>query len=458
MAADSAMRDLTRSAFTLPWAVSLFGLQQMVNLAGLPAGRRFARATAALEAATRATHQRLDPWPEQTVRVIRTMHRGLAALTRLRPPTFETDSLMRLAADPRLAPVLGAAAEYAMPPIVWLDSLRVARDDGPALLQEVANKLRVLRLVSDARSDLGLDDADQPRLARLIDRAAGLEPFARLWAVEALGTYEADRELSRNGRLDREGLLSDGPAAGLPSWSLPMLHAGMGLSFAADALAGLAATSTPDTVRRAITRFASLCRRSSHQGYAGAAFESLGFAARAWRRQVVPLLDREIPQNEPGLHGFFWHGAGRAMYFDPAHLLPSSNAPRSMIVQLEQEAPHEAAYRNALAGIAWEATLANMQHPEVLEVFLQYHGTLAAANDAFSNGVSSAVVVRRVTTQDEADVKGLMDYSPRSGATGAGAWRSLVATPCRAALARWCGERQGTDALEELFHYRLRLA
>ena len=454
MPTDSPFGRLTRSAIAFPWAISWLGVQQIVNLVAAPARGRMAAATGAFDALTRATHERPGDWREQTWRAAKTLRRAAMDLAKVRPPSIDSSSLMRLAADSRLAPVVSATAGYVVPPLAWLDSFRIASGDAPALLREAANKLRIIQVAADAPSRLGLDKARDEPLERAVERVAGLKPFSRFWTLEALGAWYGDRALARANGGDPEPLLGDEATAGVPSWSLTMLHAGIGASFAGQVIARLAPASSPAVAGKAIARFVRLCRRASRSGYAGAALESLGFVARAFHESLVSLLDREIPRVEPGLLGYFWHGVGRAMYFAPGNLLPSANAPRSMIADLEREAPHEFARRNALSGIAWATTLANLQDPEVMEVFLRYHGALAADATAFVNGVSSAVAVRSLTTPDDACVRPFIDHEPRSGAAGAAAWRSLVAIPCRAALDRRAREVQQADAFEELFHYR----
>ena len=455
MPSDPPFAHLTRSVFMFPWAISLLGVQQIASFAGAPSERRLTAATGAFDAVTRATREPLGGWREQSWHVAKTLRRAVIELGKVRPPSIDASSLISIAADPRLAPLVAAVAGYVVPPLAWLDSLRVASGDGPALLREVANKLRVVEASADTRARLRLDDQDDEPLRRPLERAADLEPFARLWAVEALGTWYGDRALAQANGRDPEAVLTDEAASGVPAWSLTMLHAGVGASLAGEVLTGLAPASSPAAVRKAVSRFVRLCRRSSRRGHAGAALESFGFVARMFRASLVRPLDREIAEVEPELLGYFWHGAGRAMYFAPANLLPSANTPRSVIADLERDTPHELAYRNALSGIAWELTLVNLQDPEVMEVLLRYHGAPATGHAPFSNGVGSAVVVRSLTTPDDASVTPFIDYEPRSGAAGAAAWRSLVAVPCRAALDRRRRESQQAGGLEELFRYRL---
>jgi hypothetical protein len=448
------MRDLTKSAFTFPWAISMLGVQQIVNLLTPPPEGRIAGSATSIDAVARAAEQQLDGWLDETLEIGNTVQRSLVDLTLLRPPSVDSSGLMRVATDRRWAPLFQATMEYGLPPVAWLDSFRLAREDSPAALQEFANKLRIIQLVTDVHAQLSLDKAGEEPLPAMVDRAAALQTFTRLWAVEEVGTFYADRELKREGGEDPQDLLTGDSTAALPAWSLTMLHAGIGMSFAKFVLGRLGSTPAPDAVRHAVTRFGALCRRSSRRGYAGVALESLGLAARTLHQKLVPLLDRDIAEVDPELHAYFWHGAGRAMYFDPTNMLPSSNGSRSMIANLEREAPHDLAYRNALAGISWETATVNMQNPEVMELFLRHHGALAARNDAFANGVSSAVVVRHDTTPRDEHIALFVGHEPRGNEAARSAWRTLVRSPCELALGQRYEELRQACALQDLFRYR----
>lgn len=447
------MRELTKSAFTLPWALAMVGVQQIVNLVVSPAEGRVEGATAGLDAMTHAAEQHLGGWMDQALQIGDAVRRGFVDLTTMRAPSLDSSGLMQLATDRRSARLVEATSEYGLLPAAWLDSLRVAPEDRSAALRELDNKLRIIRLTTQMNSQLDLDRADDESLLALVERAEALETDSRLWGVEALGRYYGDRALEASGGGDPQDLLTDTSVAALPPWSLMMLHAGLGLSFATLVLAPLEPTSSRDLVRHGIVRFASLCRRSSRRGYQGAALASLGVAARSLYRNLVPVLDREIERSEPELREYFWHGAGRAMYFDATNMLPSSNAPRRMIVNLRQEAPPGVAYRNALSGIAWATTIVNMENPDVMEFVLRHHGVLATNNDAFANGVSSAIVVRYDTTPDDPHVARFVTHKPRTTDAQA-AWRSAVTSPCQIALDGTYGELQKNSALGLLFHYR----
>jgi hypothetical protein len=302
-------------------------------------------------------------------------------------------------------------------------------------------------------------DADQP-LAALVERTTIMETFPRLWAVEGLGNYFGDQALERAAAtgVDPEGLLTDASAGPLPPWSLTMLHAGIGMSNAKAVLAGLDPASSPHVVRSAILRFTTLCRTSSRPGYAGAALESLGLATRTLYPNLVSLIDRELPVVAPEIRGYFWHGAGRAMYFSPMNMLPSSNAPWGLIAALEHETPDAAAYQDALAGISWALTVVNMRHPVVMETFLRHHGALAVEHDAFANGLTSSLMMRYDTSRDDAYIGPFLHHEPAGDAAAVSAWRKLVREPGERALHTTYGELQRAGALEELFHYRPRPA
>ena len=451
------MRDLTKSVLTLPWAISMFGVQQVANLVSPPSRQGGPGPAEAFDAVSNATERQLDGWVKQTYKVGTGVQNAVVDLMMLRAPEVDSSGLMRMAAEMQSGALFQALMKYGMPPVAWLDSFLVPRRDSAAVQQEFANKLYIIQLVTQVHGQLGLEQAGAEPLTALVERAAALETFPRLWAVEGLGNYYGDRALERGGDTDPVGLLADEGTAALPPWSLTMLHAGIGMSFAKKVLAALEPTSAPDAVRSGIGRFVALCTRSSRPGYTGAALESLGLAARTLYPNLVTALDREIPTVDADLHGYFWHGVGRAMYFEPMNMLPSVNAPWRAIRRLDEEAPHDLARRNLLSGLAWAITVVNMRHPAVMETFLRHHAELAWGNDAFTNGVTSSLLMRYDTTRDDSHVGAFVEHQP-SDSTIASAWRSLITVPCEQALRVTYGELMQGPSLEELFHYRAPVA
>ena len=456
MSEGNQMRDLTKSMFTFPWALSMLAVQQATNLMGQPSEGGAVRATAAFDAVTHATEQQLDGWMKQTYQFGSAVQRGLVDVMMLRGPGIDSSAMMRMVADFQSSPVFQAAMKYGTPPIGCLDSLRVGKGDAPAALQEFENKVHIIQLVTQVHSKLGLGHGSDESLVSLIERAGNMETFPRLWAVEGIGNYIGDKAIEQAAAtgIDPVGLLTD-PSMALPPWTLTMLHAGIGMSFAKAVLKDLRPTSSPEVVQAAITRFVSLCRNSSQPGYAGAAIESLGLATRTLYQNLVSLIDAQLPAAAPDIRGYFWHGAGRAMYFSPTYMLPSFNAPWRIIAALEHETPDEAAYRDALAGVSWALTVVNMRQPIVMASFLKHHHVLAAKNDAYTNGVTSSLMMRWDTTRDGPSIDPFVHYDPPGGDSEVvSAWRTLVSVPCDRALHHTYGELVRTGALEDLFHYR----
>lgn len=78
------------------------------------------------------------------------------------------------------------------------------------------------------------------------------------------------------------------------------------------------------------------------------------------------------------------------------------------------EPAHQLGRQNAIAGLAWALTLVNIRHPEVLAAFLQHHGTEVAKDDAFANGVCSAMVVWREVSPGDPYLDALQTYVPEN--------------------------------------------
>ena len=307
-------RDLTKSVLALPWTLAMFGVQQVANLVRPPSQQNMSGAANAFDSVSDAAEQQLDGWMKQTYKVGMGVQNAVVDMLMLRFPDLDSSTIMRMASQMQSGALFQAIVKYGMPPVGWTSSLLVPRRDAPAVQQEFANKLYIISLVTQVHGMLGLDHKSNEPLTALIEKVAVMETFPRLWATEGLGNYYGDRALERSGGVNPAALLTDASTAALPPWSLTMLHAGIGMSFAKDVLAKLEPTSAPMAVRAGLARFAALCRNSSRPGYAGAAIESLGLATRTLYPNLISVLDREIPAVDPSIHGYFWHGAGRAMY------------------------------------------------------------------------------------------------------------------------------------------------
>jgi hypothetical protein len=71
------MRDLTKSAFSLSWALSLFGLKQVTNILAPREGQSMDSATRAFEAVTEKTEEQLTDSLRATYRAGDNLQRGL---------------------------------------------------------------------------------------------------------------------------------------------------------------------------------------------------------------------------------------------------------------------------------------------------------------------------------------------------------------------------------------------
>jgi hypothetical protein len=448
------MRDTAKSVMSLPWAISMFGLQQIANMMMPPANGTNGKSTAAaFDAVSQAAEQHLEGWYKTTYNMGSGIQKSVIDLMMLKTPEIDPSVFMRMAEKMQGTPVMSAMTNYVLPPMAWLSTFMVAKNDTAAVQQEFANKLHIIQLVTAVESQLGLDPTVHVPLPALIERAERFATFPRLWAFEGIGNYYAERSWDRFAPEDPRDLLTDTSTTALPAASLTMLHAGIGMSFANRLLRKLETSSPPEVVRSTIKRFATLCRESSRPGYTGAALESLGLATRTLYPNLVPLIDRELASVEPELIGYFWHGAGRAMYFEPTTLLPAFNAPWRAVAKIADTAPHEQAYLNLLSGLSWAITVVNMRHPEVMATFLRHHGPTLAKTPAFSNGVASSLLMRFDTTPDSKNIHKFVQHQPADDPAVQSAWEALVAKPYNLAISDTYPRLRQTSKLEDLFHY-----
>jgi hypothetical protein len=332
-------------------------------------------------------------------------------------------------------------------------SLQVARFFTPGETSylswlELRNKLEVFLLVQNLPSILGLSGDKPEPLPTLVDRAYSLSPFAALWAVEGLGHYYADACWESNG--PPGGLLSETQAP-VPAKSLLMLHAGMGMSFAYRLLSDLITQSPVAQVLETVKHFVRLCRDNSRDGFMGAAIESLGLITRDFYPDMVRRISQTLEETAPELIGFFWHGAGRALYFSRAYFLPILRTPWSAIAT---QGATEYERLNMMAGLSWGFTLVNMRHPEIVEDVLSTYIQKSDLKKGFANGVSSSIVMRNDTTPDAPFTSAFCGYQPGCAGTEASTlWNTLIVVPCRGAY-RSYQELKRNRLLDQVFRFR----
>ena len=344
-------RDLTKSV--LRPAVDAVDVRRAAGRQSRapPSSENMSGAANAFDSVSEAAEQQLDGWMKQTYKVGTGVQNAVVDILMLRFPDLDSSTIMRMAAQMQSGPVFQAIVKYGMPPVGWTSSLLGAAPRRAGRAAGVRQQaLHHLARHAGPRRARARPHVDEP-LTALVDRVAAMETFPRLWATEGLGNYYGDRALERERRVDPAALLTDAATAALPPWSLTMLHAGH-RHVVRERRAGEArADQRADGGARRRSRASPCCAATRRApGYAGAAIESLGLATRTLYPNLIAMIDREIPAVDPSIHGYFWHGAGRAMYFDPMNMLPSVNAPWRAIRRLHEEAPHDARLQERAVG------------------------------------------------------------------------------------------------------------
>ena len=420
------MRELTKSAAGFSWAMSLLGADQAIHAFAPGRVQRSlypVRQKAALELddVLWAAYQAGD----QLQRGIVDLAWKFATLQ-----AFQPDTLRRITSD-----------------IVW-QSAETARSLVPGTPLQLAwrqlrNNYEVYNLVKQVRALLQIPAGPDLDLGALVEKAYALGEYPDLWAVEGLGHDYADRHWDSDVPL--RGLLTGDRAAALPAKSLTMMHAGIGLCFAQRLMPTLSPYSPESRIADTLRTFIGLCRENSRPGYTGAALESLGLVTRTWHADLVPVVDRCLCAIDPDAASYFWHGAGRALYFLPIYFVPGGPSPW---LAVNREAPHEIGRRNQAAGLAWATTLVNMRQPQIVQELLHRHGAEFAADDSFANGVASSMVMGWDITPGDMYIQQFARF--RSAARD---WERLVGQPSRNAVERYHPALQSRGRLEEVFHY-----
>lgn len=324
--------------------------------------------------------------------------------------------------------------------------------DSRVVWQEFGNKLAAFELFENVDSVLNLNANSGIPLSQLVEKTYALETYHSVWATEGLGHYQTEMCWDQTG-VPRNLLRESRPDA-LPARSLTALHAGMGLSLSNRLLKGIGPGSSKKKIRDVLQEFVNLARDNSRPGYVGAAYEAFGLVTRLLYPHLVQIIDGELLEINENQAGYFWHGVGRAIYFTPTNFLPFNNSPWRAVAMAQREPTHETGRLNALAGLVWAMFLVNIRHPEILETLLKRQGSELSQNDALSNGVSSAIMIWRDSTDDES-FKALFEHQPKSPDPAVvQLWTDQILQPCESALRRWYPVLKKHDCLGEVFRYQ----
>lgn len=304
---------------------------------------------------------------------------------------------------------------------------RVTPESGGGLAwQEFQNKLQAFYLFEYVNSVLGISPDAPPTLAEMVSRTTTLGPFFSAWAAEGLGHSYTQM---RTAGVLRDDLIGDSAMHHLPPESMVPLHTGMGLALAEAVLArGQDSATTAEM-------FVQLCRNRALPGLLGATIEALGLVVRNLYPELMRPLSDYLWQGNKELFEYFWHGVGRGIYFAPINFLPYWSAPWQGYEMSMEEPPNDTGRRNAVSGFAWALTLVNIRQPAIVAAFLERHGEMLAREDAFANGVFSALVIWLDCAPNDTSIGNFIGYQPdRSPAWLRPLWEIQVHRTGEAAL------------------------
>jgi hypothetical protein len=313
---------------------------------------------------------------------------------------------------------------------------------------EFQNKLRAYYFFEHAGSVLGLQQ-EKIDIHEALSRLSLLEEADSVWAAEGVGRHFADSS-RRDGGSPRN-LLAGTFTGPVRKYLLP-LHTGMGLSFAEAALGSVGHSG--GGIVTGLNQFFELSRANSQEGFAGAACETLGLAARTLHPHLLPDIDGFLEKTDPEMLGYFWHGVGRALYFLPTGFFPGDGLIWQAVQKAQHEPPHDVGRRNATAGMAWALTLVNLRQPKIIKEFLKKYGNRLPLGDAFTNGVQSALIVWNFCAGQGPFLRLLCGHSPEpSESEDTGFWHEYILESCRFAEENY-SFLAAAGHLGELFSYR----
>jgi len=299
--------------------------------------------------------------------------------------------------------------------------------------QELQNKLESFSLFEQVDSELNISKSAPGPVSDLIARAQQHQSYRSVWLMEGLGHYYSDFCL-------RHGEIPSLSNQELPVASLVPLHAGMGLSVAESLLPCI------DQNPASVQTFLQICTNGSSLGYFGVSCEALGLATRNLYPHLLLPIDQALSAISEDIVAYFWHGAGRAIYFSPSNFLPWQAAPWQGLQSCFTEPPHVVGRDNALSGFCWALTLVNIRHPEVMEAFLKHHADELAQSDAAAEGIRSALVVWMNATSCLQRLDSLRYHQPAP--VMAATWQKCVRESCEKAVEHL---QKTQSAMGELF-------
>jgi hypothetical protein len=316
----------------------------------------------------------------------------------------------------------------------------------------VKNTRYIYVIVRNNPNLLGIPKEGQFDLSTFIRKAYGIGAFENIWSVEGLGHVYSQRtwQLKWNASDEARGILTEGQALCLPDKSLTMMHAGLGLCLAESIMKRLTPDSGFGEIEVVLSAFIELCNNNARPGYIGCALESLGLVTRCFNYQVVDQVQQVLARLDPTAWEFFWRGAGRAIYFAPAHLVPPFSSPW---IAAEREAPNEQVHEILRAGLAWPANIVNMQYPAIFEDLIRRYGILPENQRAIAHGVAASTTMAMDITPDHPVVKAYLDHVPEDPDIHQ-LWEMLVRGPVRKSVHRYQPVLSKHRMMDQVFRFQ----
>ena len=440
MPETKSMADLVRAAAGFQWAMTVYGVRQLIA-AVTSADPQKERETAAnlYRLATRAQEEF-----NADANFFATFAVGDVAQGTLIDLAENTMNLKIL--EPSflqgLTESIARGAEDVQTCLDTPDARRLTMD-------RIKNTFNVVGLVNQFEAPNTLSADGTYPLADSIGKAYALGDYPALWAVEGLGKNYA--YAYQNAGRPLVDLMMNRETESLPEKTLLMMHAGQGMCFAKTQVANLTPFSTDSEYDTAIGKFLKLCRDNSREGFFGPTAESLGLCCRTWYRHLLPRISERLAKMDPDGYAFFWHGAGRSMFFSPLNIFPGSPPWYST----EQEPLDDIARRNARSGAAWAFTVVNCQQPEIMANFLARQFSLVSSNDAFLEGVISTLIMAGDMYPGHKYIPLFCNYQPdKSKPEMVAAWNKNIGSGFLDKVNRYREVLRRHNQLGEVFRYR----
>lgn len=270
-------------------------------------------------------------------------------------------------------------------------------------------------------------------LEEYLPRALKRNPYASLFALEGLGRLYGTSYLKAE--IEPKNILHTNVVPYLPESARLVLHAGIGLSFAKVLLDRIANSANEAKINETVQRIVGLCRDNSEPSCLGAALEALGLVVRCFHPQMMAQTVKNLEEHSPDVLPYFWHGAGRAIYFTPGNFLPFSTW--NAIQMAKQLGKGDKMIQdNAISGVISALVMVNVRSPEVLaHLVIDAHGKQLLGEPGVAHGVATSIIMREITTPGASFIDSFLKFNPaRASDEFRENWEQIVGAPSQRAV------------------------